>query len=53
MRFSIVSAEAMKSEVNMRNSRDAQLAVPKLIVPSVQCNIRAGRFPEPDENLGF
>lgn len=36
--------------VNMRNSRDAQLAVPKLIVPSVQCNIRAGRFPEPDEN---
>ena len=37
----------------MRDSRDAQLAVPKLIVPSVQCNIRAGRFPEPDENLGF
>eukprot|EP00490_Sorites_sp_Unknown_P005398 CAMPEP_0114645420 /NCGR_PEP_ID=MMETSP0191-20121206/4547_1 /TAXON_ID=126664 /ORGANISM="Sorites sp." /LENGTH=262 /DNA_ID=CAMNT_0001858059 /DNA_START=24 /DNA_END=813 /DNA_ORIENTATION=- len=34
----------------MRDSRDAQLAVPKLIVPSVQVNIRAGRFPEPDAN---
>lgn len=34
----------------MRDSRDAQLAIPKLIVPSVQVNIRAGRFPEPDAN---
>ena len=34
----------------MRDSRDAMLAVPKLIVPSVQVNIRAGRFPEPDAN---
>lgn len=34
----------------MRDSRDAMLAIPKLIVPSVQVNIRAGRFPEPDAN---
>ena len=34
----------------MRDTRDAQLAIPKLIVPSVQVNIRAGRFPEPDAN---
>ena len=34
----------------MRDHRDAQLAIPKLIVPSVQVNIRAGRFPEPDAN---
>lgn len=36
--------------VEMRDHRDAQLAIPKLIVPSVQVNIRAGRFPEPDAN---
>ena len=32
----------------MRDTRDAKLALPKLLVPSVQVNIRAGRFPEPD-----
>ena len=36
--------------VQMRDSRDAQLAVPKLIVPSVQVNIQAGRLPEPASN---
>lgn len=36
--------------VEMRDDRDAQWAIPKLIVPSVQVNIRAGRFPEPDAN---
>ena len=30
------------------DSRDAQLAVPKLLIPSVQLNIRAGRMPEPE-----
>jgi glyoxylase-like metal-dependent hydrolase (beta-lactamase superfamily II) len=31
--------------VAMREARDAGLAAPKLLLPSVQVNIRAGRFP--------
>jgi len=27
---------------------DASLAFPKLIIPSIQVNIRAGNIPEPD-----
>ena len=34
--------------VQMRTARDATLAVPKLILPSIQVNIRAGRMPEPN-----
>ena len=37
--------------VAMREERDAGLAVPRLLLPSVQVNIRAGRFP-PAENNG-
>ena len=33
----------------MRDERDAKLAMPKLIVPSLQINMRAGNMPEPDE----
>jgi len=36
--------------VEMRTSRDATLAMPNLIMPSVQVNIRGGRFPEPEDN---
>jgi glyoxylase-like metal-dependent hydrolase (beta-lactamase superfamily II) len=36
--------------VAMRSQRDATLAMPKLILPSLQVNIRAGHLPEPDEN---
>ena len=36
--------------VALREARDAGLAMPRLILPSVQVNIRAGHFPEPDEN---
>ena len=36
--------------VAMREARDADLAVPRLLLPSVQVNIRAGRFPESEEN---
>ena len=35
--------------VEMREARDATLAMPKLIVPSLQVNMRAGNMPEPDE----
>lgn len=41
-----ISQEAF---VTMRNERDATLAVPRLILPSIQVNIRAGHLPEPDE----
>lgn len=36
--------------VKMRTERDATLDMPKLILPSVQINMRAGNLPEPEEN---
>ena len=36
--------------VAMRNARDATLEMPVLILPSVQINMRAGRWPEPEAN---
>ena len=36
--------------VSMRTERDRGLAVPALILPAVQINIRAGALPPPDEN---
>lgn len=33
--------------VAMREGRDATLATPKLLLPSIQVNIRGGRFPPP------
>lgn len=34
--------------VSWRSRRDATLALPKLIFPSLQANVRAGRLPDPD-----
>lgn len=34
--------------VTLRESRDKTLSMPRLIVPSLQVNIRAGHLPEPD-----
>lgn len=36
--------------VEMRTQRDATLAMPKLILPSLQVNMRGGRLPEPEDN---
>ena len=36
--------------VRFRTARDAELAMPALILPSVQVNMRAGRFPPPESN---
>jgi len=36
--------------VAFRKERDAQLGVPKLILPSIQVNIRSGDMPEPESN---
>ena len=36
--------------VDLRRRRDATLAVPALLLPAVQVNMRCGRPPEPEEN---
>ena len=36
--------------VAMRNKRDASLAAPRLLLPSIQVNIRAGNFPPAHSN---
>ena len=36
--------------VQLRTERDAELCTPKLLYPSIQVNMRAGSFPEPEEN---
>lgn len=36
--------------VAMREKRDATLAMPRLILPSVQVNMRAGNMPPPEDN---
>ncbi len=36
--------------VAFRTKRDATLAAPKLLFPSIQVNIAAGRLPEPEDN---
>jgi glyoxylase-like metal-dependent hydrolase (beta-lactamase superfamily II) len=38
------------SFVDLRETRDAQLAMPKLIVPSLQINMRAGHMPPAEED---
>ncbi len=44
-------AEATEDEfVEMREGRDATLSMPKLIVPSIQVNMRAGKMPPAEEN---
>ena len=35
--------------VAMRQARDATLAMPRLIIPSLQVNMRAGHMPDPDD----
>ena len=45
----IKSGKSKEDFVKLRDERDAKLAMPKLIVPSLQINMRAGNMPEPDE----
>lgn len=44
------AATSRKDFVQMRTERDKGLAAPKLLFPSVQVNVNAGRLPEPREN---
>ena len=36
--------------IEMRESRDSELGMPKLILPSLQVNLRAGHLPPPEDN---
>jgi hypothetical protein len=36
--------------VAMREKRDATLSTPRLLLPSIQVNMRAGRFPSAEAN---
>jgi glyoxylase-like metal-dependent hydrolase (beta-lactamase superfamily II) len=36
--------------IALRETRDAQLPMPKLIMPALQVNMRAGNMPEPDDS---
>ncbi len=36
--------------VEMREGRDSQLGMPKLLLPAIQVNVRAGQLPEPEDN---
>jgi hypothetical protein len=43
---------AREAFVRLRTERDAGLALPRLILPSLQVNVLGGRAPAPEEN-GF
>jgi glyoxylase-like metal-dependent hydrolase (beta-lactamase superfamily II) len=46
-----LAARTTRAEfVELRKTRDARLEMPALILPSIQLNIRAGRFPDPESN---
>lgn len=36
--------------IDMRTERDSKLGMPRLILPSVQVNVRAGQLPDPEDN---
>lgn len=46
----IMSSITEDEFVSLRETRDKTLDMPTLILPSLQVNMRAGHFPEPDEH---
>lgn len=46
----IGAGRPMEDFVAMRQARDAGLGMPRLILPSLQTNMRAGHLPEPEDN---
>lgn len=44
------AGKTVEEFVKMRTARDETLSMPRLIVPAIQVNIRAGRMPEPDQD---
>lgn len=45
-----IAGRSQADFVALRQARDATLAMPRLILPSLQVNMRAGRMPEPETN---
>ena len=45
----IGQGRSMDDFTQMRDARDATLGMPRLILPSLQVNMRAGNMPKPDE----
>lgn len=45
-----VAGRSREEFVAMREARDARLGMPKLILPSLQVNMRAGRMPPAEDN---
>lgn len=46
----LVAAKTQDDFVSLREARDRELPMPKLILHALQVNIRGGRLPEPDDN---
>jgi glyoxylase-like metal-dependent hydrolase (beta-lactamase superfamily II) len=46
----IGNGKSKEAFVEARNKRDGELSMPKLIIPSLQVNMRAGHMPEPEDN---
>ncbi|MGR3723824.1 MBL fold metallo-hydrolase [Abyssibius alkaniclasticus] len=44
------AGKSIEDFVSMRNARDASLGMPRLIVPSIQVNMRAGKMPAPEDD---
>ncbi|MEY1555891.1 MBL fold metallo-hydrolase [Yoonia sp. R2331] len=50
MNVHVGAGKPLADFVAMRTERDAKLGMPRLILPSLQTNMRAGHMPEPDDN---
>ncbi|WP_019955689.1 MBL fold metallo-hydrolase [Yoonia vestfoldensis] len=50
MNIHVGAGKPLEDFVSMRTTRDAQLGMPRLILPSLQTNMRAGNLPEPEDN---
>jgi glyoxylase-like metal-dependent hydrolase (beta-lactamase superfamily II) len=50
MNIHVGAGKPLEDFVSMRQTRDAQLGMPRLILPSLQTNMRAGNLPEPEDN---
>jgi glyoxylase-like metal-dependent hydrolase (beta-lactamase superfamily II) len=50
MNIHVGAGKPLEDFVSMRTTRDAQLGMPRLILPSLQTNMRAGSLPEPEDN---
>jgi glyoxylase-like metal-dependent hydrolase (beta-lactamase superfamily II) len=44
------AGRSVEDFVALRSARDKSLGMPRLILPSLQINMRAGRLPEPEDN---